>query len=83
MGISYEEYASIGRVITSSHYRRTGVGKELMRFSIDEVKRLWADAKIKISAQVYILHFYESLGFEAVGEEYLEDDIPHKAMILK
>lgn len=82
-GMSYDQYCSIGRVITSSTYRRVGVGKELMHFSINKIKQLWQEHEIKISAQVYILNFYESFGFEPVGEEYLEDDIPHKAMILK
>ncbi|MBM3429107.1 MAG: GNAT family N-acetyltransferase, partial [Bacteroidetes bacterium] len=33
-----------------------------------------------ISAQSYLLRFYQSLGFVAEGEEYLEDDIPHWKM---
>jgi ElaA protein len=44
---------------------------------------LWPDIPIKISAQTYIVEFYKSLGFMEVGEEYLEDDIPHIAMIRK
>jgi len=38
---------------------------------------------IKISAQVYAIPFYEKLGYVVVGEEYLEDDIPHTAMVHK
>ena len=36
---------------------------------------------IKISAQCYLDKFYTSLGFNAIGEGYLEDGIPHIEMI--
>ncbi|MEQ8704076.1 MAG: GNAT family N-acetyltransferase [Phaeodactylibacter sp.] len=81
-GISYPDYASIGRVVTSPAARRTGAGKQLMRESIDWCRRLYGDVSIKISAQVYLTRFYESFGFKQVGAEYLEDDIPHIGMVL-
>ena len=82
-GISYPDYASIGRVVTSPTARRTGAGKLLMRESIAWCARLYGEAPIKISAQVYLIRFYESFGFEKVGAEYLEDDIPHVGMVLR
>ena len=82
-GISYDRYVSIGRVVTSSEIRGKGQGIPLMNYSIEQCQNLWPNHQIKISAQVYIVKFYESLGFEVVGEEYLEDDIPHIAMVLK
>lgn len=39
--------------------------------------------RIIIQAQVYLLDFYSSLGFKAVSEEYLEDNIPHIDMLYK
>lgn len=81
-GISYEQYNSIGRVITSSNTRGTGEGKILMQTSINHIKRLFPNEKTKISAQVYALPFYEALGFKETGDRYDEDDIPHAAMIL-
>ena len=39
--------------------------------------------EIKISAQKYLIKFYTALGFKAIGNEYLEDGIPHIAMIRK
>ncbi len=39
--------------------------------------------EIRLSGQVYIKGFYESLGFKQVSEEYLEDDIPHVEMLYK
>ena len=82
-GISYENYASIGRVVTAQNARKLGAGKKIMHASIEWCHRLFPNQKIKISAQTYLLKFYKNLGFEPVGEEYLEDNIPHIAMILK
>jgi ElaA protein len=82
-GISYDDYASIGRVVSASHARGTGVGKAVMQESIKQMGQLFPNQSIKIGAQSYLLKFYESLGFESTGEEYLEDDIPHTSMILK
>ena len=35
---------------------------------------------IELSAQTYVVPFYESLGFAVQSDEYLEDGIPHKDM---
>jgi ElaA protein len=82
-GVSYPAHASIGRVITSPSARGKGYGLELMRVAIDEINRLFPGAPLKISAQCYLIRFYESLGFKTVGESYLEDDIPHIAMVFQ
>ncbi|NNE29931.1 MAG: GNAT family N-acetyltransferase [Saprospiraceae bacterium] len=81
--IIYEKYASIGRVITAKAARGRGLGKKIMEFSISEAQNLYPADPIKISAQSHLEGFYNELGFEATGEEYLEDNIPHKAMVLK
>jgi len=80
-GVSYEKYSSIGRVVSSEHVRGKGYGKAVMERSIQAIKELFPEASIKISAQTYLLKFYNELGFQEVGEEYLEDDIPHIGMI--
>lgn len=82
-GVSYPGFVSIGRVITAQSVRRLGIGQKLMTRALE-----WSDEKfrgidIKISAQVYLLAFYRSFGFETTGAEYLEDGIPHIAMIRK
>ena len=80
-GISYENYPSIGRVLTTEQARGTGAGKELMEASIQALEQLFGFSDIKISAQCYLEKFYQSFGFESIGEPYPEDDIPHIAMI--
>ena len=83
IGVSYDNYASIGRVVSAPHARGTGAGKAVMQESIKQMGQLFPNQPIKIGAQSYLLKFYESLGFESTGEEYLEDGIPHTSMILK
>ncbi len=79
-GISYPEVA-IGRVVTASSARRTGLGKELMRVAMDCIYDIYGEVPIRISAQCYLEVFYKNLGFEIVTERYLEDDIPHVGML--
>lgn len=81
-GVSYEKYASIGRVVNKQSHRRLGLGKSLMDYSIKLTKVTHPSHPIKISAQEYLTKFYSGLGFKVIGEGYLEDDIPHVAMIL-
>ena len=81
-GVSYDGYASIGRVANAQKIRGTGVGKVLMQKSIEWMAQLFPNEPVKIGAQTYLLTFYSSLGFVSTGEEYLEDGIPHTIMIL-
>jgi ElaA protein len=80
-GISYSDNISIGRVITSPMYRRNGVGKALMQQAIQQCYDLFKKQPIKIGAQLYLKHFYESFGFVQSGDVYDEDGIPHIEMI--
>ncbi|MEO7982521.1 MAG: GNAT family N-acetyltransferase [Bacteroidota bacterium] len=80
-GLAYPE-PSIGRVVTSPAARGGGIGRELMKKSIDRVYLLYGEIPIKIGAQLYLLTFYTSLGFQQTSEIYLEDNIPHVEMLL-
>jgi len=75
------DYMSIGRVVTSPKYRRTGIGKELMHVSIEKCYALFGTGPIKIGAQLYLKKFYESFGFVQSSEVYDEDGIDHIEMI--
>lgn len=81
--VSYDNYASIGRVISDKSVRGTGVGQILMRESIVRLKKLCPNDKIKIGAQSHLKKFYESFGFEQAGDEYDEDGIPHIPMSIE
>ncbi|WP_344924640.1 GNAT family N-acetyltransferase [Aquimarina addita] len=78
----YFEKASIGRVVISDKERAYGYGHELLKKSIAAVNEFFNTSDIKISAQCYLKKFYKQHGFKQIGEEYLEDGIPHIAMIL-
>jgi len=77
----YFNYASIGRVIVAQNEREHKYGYDIMNASISAIKEYYNETTIKISAQKYLKKFYNNLGFEEVGEGYLEDGIPHIGMI--
>lgn len=81
-GISYREYASIGRIVTSPSIRGNNHGHVLVDFSIKVCQKKFPGQPIKISAQAHLEKFYNAHSFKATGEAYLEDDIPHIGMIL-
>ena len=78
--LSFDEI-SIGRVISSPKYRRSGAGKALMNKAIEEAYRLFGKQPIKIGAQLYLKKFYESFGFKQTSDVYDEDNIPHIVML--
>lgn len=77
----YFEETAIGRVVVAASFRKYGYGHDIMKASIKAIKNRFKTEVIKLSAQTYLTAFYESHGFNAVGKEYLEDGIPHIAMI--
>lgn len=77
----YFEEASIGRVIVKNSQRKFGLGHEILESSIDVIHEKYQTREIKLSAQQYLTKFYESHGFIQIGEGYLEDGIPHIAMV--
>jgi ElaA protein len=79
-GAKFDE-PSIGRVITSPETRGTGLGRALMREGMARCEATWPRQAIRISAQSHLQRFYGEFGFEPVGSEYLEDDIPHIEML--
>ena len=82
-GITYEKYPAFGRVVTSPSMRGKGIGRKLMEETLNWMEQLFPNEDVKISAQCYLEKLYKSLGFEIVGEEYLEDGIPHYPMMRK
>ena len=79
-GVKYPE-PSIGRVTSSLDWRRTGVGRALMREAIAKAEALWPRERLRIGAQMYLKGFYESYGFAQSSEPYDEDGILHIEMI--
>ena len=74
---------SMGRVITAPEARGQGLGRELVARGVQGCQQRWPGQGIRISAQAHLQPFYASFGFVAVGDEYLEDDIPHREMVIQ
>ncbi|MGB2264693.1 MAG: GNAT family N-acetyltransferase [Glaciecola sp.] len=79
--VSYPEHASIGRVIVLPETRGTGLGHTLMNKSNEQIAIMWPASPCKISAQYHLKEFYQQHGFSCIGDSYLEDGIPHIAMV--
>jgi ElaA protein len=77
----YFDEAAIGRVVIKENFRKNNHGYHLMQAAIDATTTHFKVDSIRISAQTYLIDFYQNLGFHVIGESYLEDDIPHIGMI--
>lgn len=73
---------AIGRVLVLAEHRGDGVARQIMLEAIKHCRKKYGKKTIIISAQTYLLHFYESLGFVPEGDRYLEDGIEHVTMAL-
>lgn len=69
--------AKITRVAVKKSARGLGIGAALMRHIEANVA---AEEKFILDAQTQALPFYQSLGYEAAGEEFMEAGIPHFRM---
>jgi ElaA protein len=67
----------IGRVVTAESARRKGIAAALIEAAIAEI-----DGPCVLDAQSYLVGWYERIGFEVTGPEYIEDGIAHTPMRL-
>jgi len=67
----------IGRVATAPAFRGAGVAGSLVKRAVE----LLDGSAIVLDAQAHLQHWYARFGFEPVGEEFLEDGIPHVEMV--
>lgn len=79
-GISYSEMA-IGRVVVKKTHRDQQLGYRLMEQCHSYIQNEIAAQPIRLSAQSHLRKFYERLGYQSTGKEYLEDGIPHTEML--
>lgn len=70
---------TIGRIAVVRARRGTGLGRVLMQEAEAECKRRGAK-KAVVSAQVRASGFYRAIGYDSVGEAYLDEDCPHIRM---
>jgi len=70
----------IGRVVTHADFRKAGIGRLLMSKSIKYLEKETKVQFVYLQAQHYLQDFYESFGFKAISDDYLEDGIQHVDM---
>ncbi|MER8060798.1 MULTISPECIES: GNAT family N-acetyltransferase [unclassified Streptomyces] len=70
---------SLGRLAVSREARGLGIGAALVR-AIEDAARARGLAAVDLHAQTQALGFYERLGYAAYGPEFLDADMPHRAM---
>lgn len=79
-GLKFPE-ASIGRVVSATAARGSGIGHVLMREAVRALHGLWGVQPIRIGAQAHLQAFYRRHGFEPDGPIYIEDGIDHVEML--
>lgn len=81
--LDVENDFKVGRIAVLPEYRRRGVGSALMQAFEDYVKSLESQAETShlwFYAQQSAVDFYLALGYETVGDEFMEAGIPHIRM---
>jgi ElaA protein len=68
----------IGRVLSIPH--GIGLGRRLMLESIPIIREKFECDSISLHSQCHAKGFYKKLGFESVGEIFIEEGIPHIMM---
>jgi len=76
-----DQTAKIERVAVLKDARGKGVGTKLMRYILNAIHSDRKIQAIKVGSQNSAIPFYEKLGFQIIGEEYLDADIPHQMMV--
>ena len=69
----------VERVAVLPEYRGRGLGRDLMHAMHAEAARRDLP-RLKLNAQQAVVGFYSDLGYDLVGEPFVEAGIPHQAM---
>ncbi|MYV57269.1 GNAT family N-acetyltransferase [Streptomyces sp. SID3212] len=70
---------ALGRLAVNRDARGRGLGAALVR-AIEDAARERGLTAVDLHAQTHALGFYERLGYEAYGPEFLDAGIPHRSM---
>jgi len=77
-----EKTGKIGRVCVLHDQRGRGIGVALIQAALAVLRDRPGITRAKLGAQTHAIGFYEKLGFQAVGAEYLDAGIAHQDMVL-
>lgn len=76
----------IGRVLVEQSFRGQGLANQVMLTALQQCEIEHAAhpgmhlLPTHLSAQCHLTGFYQTLGYQSVGEPYVEDGIPHQDM---
>lgn len=73
--------AHLGRIAVLLEYRKMGIGRILMQALEDAARASFKFSHFELSAQKRAIGFYKSVGYEEIGEFYLDEGYPHITMI--
>lgn len=76
------ETGKIGRVCVLRDQRGRGIGVALIQAALAVLRDRPGITRAKLGAQTHAIGFYEKLGFQAIGAEYLDAGIAHQDMVL-
>lgn len=71
----------IGRVLSITH--GIGLGKDIMHFAIEDIKKNKKCKKLVLDSQKHAIGFYEKIGFKTVSDEFIEEGVLHVKMQLE
>jgi predicted GNAT family N-acyltransferase len=75
-----EDVYVIGRVAVIKSMRNNRLGMKVILAIEEKIKQL-GGTKVELSAQSRVQGFYKSLGYQTLGEEFLDEGCPHVKMI--
>ena len=73
----------IGRIAVKMEHRKKGLAYKIMKDIMNFISKKYKNFSVLLSAQTYLIEFYQSFGFKEIGNTYLEDGIEHINMVLK
>ena len=79
----HNKEVKIGRIAVKMEHRKKGLAYKMMKDIINFISKKYKNFSVLLSAQTYLIEFYQSFGFKEIGNTYLEDGIEHINMVLK
>ena len=79
----HNKEVKIGRIEVKMEHRKKGLAYKMMKDIMNFISKKYKNFSVLLSAQTYLIEFYQSFGFKEIGNTYLEDGIEHINMVLK
>ena len=73
----------IGRVAVAAEQRQHGLGRRLMEEALRFCSTRYPGLPVALTAQTYLVSFYQSYGFEPTGASFDDFGVAHVAMELR